>query len=485
MTTADLDLNTTRRRRPATRAGVAPAREGLALVVVTVLAIIMPFGFFVGDTYLTPSRLLFLFTVPYLGMRLMAGAYGPRLLTDYMVFGYAVWMMIALALNHQAQALTLSVSNALVMLGGYLAGRVGIRSLAQMQGFARFYAWVVLLMLPIALADSLSGQIVVAEMLRNLDLGWLDPVRSVEYPPRFGGLNRAQVFFVHPIHFGLFAAFPVGLYYVGLRSLHSAFHRTVMSVLIIGTCFCSLSSGPFLAAVFQALLIGYMLVTEHMKNQWKLILWSFAALYAVLEVLSTRSAIFAIAERLAFSSGNAYFRRELFNVGIDQVQRTPIFGIGLRRPVSMPGWMTSTFDNYWLAVAVANGLPAFIFCAVAFLYPMIRAGRGEFRKGSDLYNMRVGWTITMIGMILALATVTVWNQLFSTVFLVLGAGQFLLIQKEPDPVAQERDATDRQAPGQIRYSRFSGPPARPARSQPPVRARPAAGARKTTRDRPR
>jgi hypothetical protein len=435
---------------------VQPQDAGIALVLVTLLAVIMPFGFFLGTTYLTPSRLLFLFTVPYLGVRLAAGHYGPRLPTDYMILGYAVWLMIALAINHRAQAVTLSVSNALVMLGGYLAGRVGVRSLVQFQQFTLIYGIIVVLMLPIALTDSLTGDIFVADFLRSVGPSWLAPISDINYPGRLG-LGRAQVFFVHPIHFGLFAAFPVGLYYVGLRNEYSAFHRTIMAILITGTCFLSLSAGPLLAALFQMGLIGYMLVTEHFKGQWRMLLWLTGGVYAIFEVLSDRSAIFAIASRLAFNSGTAYFRRALFDIGIDQVQRTPIFGIGMNRPTVMPRWMPSTFDNYWLSVAVANGMPAFLCCAGAFLYSMIRAGGGRLKKGSSLYYARVGWTITLIGMSLALATVTVWNQLFTTVFLVLGAGQFLLLAREPDetqPDTAEAPAVSRQVAARSRYTRF-------------------------------
>ncbi|QDY70967.1 O-antigen ligase family protein [Qingshengfaniella alkalisoli] len=439
--------------RPSrTRSSASEASGSRALLVITVLALITPISFEIGSLYMLPSRLLFLFTVPYLVVQTLRGAYGRLIFTDFAIAFHVLWMMITIAIHHPSQAVTFSASTALAVLGGYLTARATIRNVSDFQFFAKFYATVVILMFPLALTESLTTQIVLANWINALDLSGINTIRDVNYCCRLG-LDRAQVAFVHPIHFGLFASGPVAIYFVGLRNQLNPFRRTVATLLIIATCFMSVSSGPFLTAIFQVMLIGYMIITHKYAGQWKLLLWMTAGMYAVIEVASDRFGLYALASRLAFNPGTATFRKLLFDIGSAQVARTPIFGWGFHRIPGMPNWMPSTLDNFWLAQAVSYGYPGFISVMAAFLYSMIRAGRGLLQKGSDLYNARVGWTILLVSLLLSLSTVTIWNQLHSVIFLLLGAGQFLFLTSEPDETRTADQTPDRP---RSRYTRFAG-----------------------------
>ena len=296
---------------------------------------------------------------------------------------------------------------------------------------------------------------------------------SVGYPPRLD-FYRAQVVFIHPIHFGLYCSMAVGLYFYGFANRISLFQRTFMAALLVGTCFFSVSSGPLLATLFQLVLLAYGVLTRKNEKQWTHFLIVTGIIYSSIELASDRFGLYAIADRLALESSTTYVRVALWEYGTAQIMRTPIFGVG-HNPWPHPHWLSGSIDNFWLYTALIHGIPAFLLFASLFLYAMIYAGRGKFRRGSDLYNIRVGWTIVLSSLTLTLATVAIWSELLSMVLFVIGAGGFLFYATEEDESAAP------QGPGhsrdETRYSRFppktspSATPVSGVRGRSRVRAR--------------
>lgn len=435
-------------------AAARPTRIGSLhpLAMVTLLCLCFPLHYWLGSLFLTPSRILFVFTVPVLAVRWAKGEFGGRLAVDWMIMFYVFWMTVTVAIHHPAQAVTFVGTTALIILGGYLTARATIRSAEDMLALARFLGGLVMVMMPFALYESVTENMVIPPLLSELP--GFTSYRDVNYCCRLG-LDRAQVVFVHPIHYGLFASLPFALYVFGLGNHLSVFRRVVGGTLIGLATFLSVSSGPFLSMLFQAALVFYAWATARNPRQWRIMLIGTGILYLLIELNTTHFGLFTIASKLSFNPATAYVRSLLFDYGIDQVQRTPIFGWGYNR-IPMPGFMTGSVDNFWLLLAVTHGLPAFIACFGAFIYSMIKAGGGRFVKGSDLYNLRVSWTFLLVALLLALATVAVWSEVHSAVLFMLGAGQFMMYAREP--AAQE--APEEPSSGRRRaYTRFPGPAA--------------------------
>lgn len=457
----------------------APAqieKPKLALMAkVAILSLLVPAQIDFGPVTLTPSRLVFLVLVPILGIKLLAGRLGRLVPVDVLIIFLCLWLLLSIAVNNTDVVVTFAGMQVLTILGGYLVGRATIRTVADFQALARFYAGVVLCLLPFATVEALgNGRPVLMDLLNDI-AGYrvTPPINTGD--ARFG-IERAQVLLNHPIHYGLFCSGALSLYVVGLTNVEPFAKRAAVGILILAAVFFSVSSGPFLAAMFQGLLIVYLLMFRNLAGQWSLLLSGIGIGYVLLELVSSRPAIWAIADRLAFNPWTAQVRRTLWNYGVEQVALTPWLGVGYNE-WNHPPFLSGSIDNYWLALAITLGLPASLAAVAAFFWVMIRAGRRQLTRGSDLYYARVASTFVLVSLFLSLGAVAIWGQIQSMVYLLLGSMVFLL-QKESlvetsaedadEPaVARPRRAFRRPAAEggppsrQPRYTRFpaGGPPA--------------------------
>ncbi|MEL6620912.1 MAG: O-antigen ligase domain-containing protein [Pseudomonadota bacterium] len=421
------------------------------LTKLVLISLLIPAYFSVGSLALSPSRLLFLVIVPILTINLLRGAYGRLLATDYLIFGFAAWMTLAMLANHTpGVAIEYTGSRTIVILGGYLTARATIRSKAAFVAMIRFLALAVLVTLPFALHEVITSKPLISNWLAQLP--GISSNVDINHDPRLG-LWRAQVVFAHPIHYGIFCSMAFSLVYVGLADRMGWFRRAITSGLIGLCCFFSVSSGPVLALAAQLGLIGWGAALRGTVHRWT-ILWSSAlVLYIIAELASNRGAIYVIVSKISFSSSTAFARRILFNYGVDQIGRTPVFGLGYK-PMPLPHWMTGSVDNFWLFVAVRFGMPAFLLLAAAFLVAVIVAGRRDFSADPELYPLRRAWIFTIVSLILVLATVAIWGELYSLVMFMLGSGMwFLTVAPKKQIAASETAKADPKRSS--RYTRFA------------------------------
>ena len=123
---------------------------------------------------------------------------------------------------------------------------------------------------------------------------------------------------------------------------------------------------------------------------------------------------------LTFSPHTAYNRLSIFNFGIQDVYANPIFGIGPFNLWSKPSWMHSdSMDNFWLYQAVHYGAPACIFILLACI---VALSRNWAEINETIRRARLGWSLSMIGLIIAAATVHLWHVGLSFFGLLLGIG---------------------------------------------------------------
>lgn len=439
---------------PASQAPSASERpENLPFLAKLVLiSLLVPAYFSVGTLAMSPSRLLFLFIVPVLTINLFRGVYGRILATDLMIFGFAAWMTLAMLVNHSPRvAIEYTGSRTIVLLGGYLTARATIRSKGAFVALIRFLAAAVLVTFPFAAYEAITGRAPVLHWLASLP--GITSNADLSTDPRLG-LWRAQVVFSHAIHYGIFCSLAFSLVFVGLSDRMRSFRRLVTSGFIGLSCFFSVSSGPVLAMAAQLGLIGWSIVFRRSSYRW-VILWSLGIIFYIIAELATgRAAIYAIVSRISFSSSTAFARRVLFNFGVDQIGRKPLFGVGYNT-WPLPRWMTGSVDNFWLFVAVRFGLPALILLAGAFLVAMILAGRRDFSVDPEIYPLRRAWIFTLVSVVLVLATVAIWGELYSLVLFTLGSGMWFLTV-DPNRMATRPVVTEAEPERSSRYTRFGG-----------------------------
>ncbi len=392
----------------------------LRIAKLSILALLIPVLFNLGPLFMTTARFAYLLLVPYLLANLAMGRLGGFRKVDACVFLFLIWIALSIARNNPAALVTFVGSNAALFLGGYLTARCYIRSASDFVRLYKFLAICILVLTPLAIFESISTQAPIPRLIEKLP-GIFSRI-DVNYERRFG-LDRAQVVFDHPIHWGLFTSLGFAMVLTGFRTFWSAHKRLLLGFFIGVACFTSVSSGPFLAVIAQAMLLLYWRLFRSVPYHWPALIIIGVLSYIVLDILSDRPAYYAIASRLAFNASTANVRMVLLDFGMDQIGKTPVWGIGYN-DWGLPPWMTGSLDNYWLLTALVYGIPAFVFLASAFAYPMIKASRQDFSHSQLLQDTRRAWMISMSGLILTLATVAVWGEMSSLVFFLMGSGVF-------------------------------------------------------------
>ncbi|MBF9036666.1 hypothetical protein HKCCE2091_20720 [Rhodobacterales bacterium HKCCE2091] len=434
-------------------AGAAPASGLSPVVYLTMFALITPVYFNVGSILLTPSRMLFLILIPLLTVRLLMGHFGKITFMDKLIFFKMAWMVLSIAINNRSALVSFAGMNITIILGGYLVGRCFIRNADQYARFTLFYATIVLCMLPLAISEAITGDMIIPPLIDSLSGVYSH--QDVDYERRLG-FDRAQVLFSHPIHFGLFCSAVFAPLLFGLRHRLKTAFRWVMSVGVGLACFFSVSSGPFLSLMLQIILLSYATVFGKFMGKWKFLIYSFTIVYVILDLLSSRPAYLIVITRLAFNSATAFNRQFLLEHGTRQIERTPFFGIG-QRPLNLPIWMSQSIDNYWLADAVAYGLPVMLALLGGLVAVLVVLARRDFSQDPDLKAMRVGWSVMIVSLIFTLATVAIWAEMSSLVYLSIGSGLWMLTvptRAGSDEAASEAEA---EPPPTSRYTRFPKP----------------------------
>ncbi len=82
-------------------------------------------------------------------------------------------------------------------------------------------------------------------------------------------------------------------------------------------------------------------------------------------------------------------------------------------------------DNFWLAKAVRYGLPGFGFLAATVIALCASIARLRVRD-RQFQNYRMGWFVTIIGLVVAGGTVAYWNAVYCLFIFLIGSGVWML-----------------------------------------------------------
>ncbi|MDO9640846.1 MAG: O-antigen ligase domain-containing protein [Pseudotabrizicola sp.] len=411
---------------------VPVARASLPLpVILYLLAVVFPVVFNLGPIVMTLVRIVLLIMVLPMLVGLFAGRFGKLIPTDGLFLAHLIWMILALAVTTPAQVITQSGSVGVEFIGGYLMGRCYIRDRASFLALCRWLVLLVLVSLPFALHETMTGRPLIVETIRSIP--GLTSV-AVVYAEQRMGLERVQLVFAHPIHYGLFCSVVFSMCFVALKDVFSFPRRMISSFGIMLCGFLALSSGALLAVLLQIALIGWAATFARIRWRWWLLVGLFVLAYAVIDIFSNRSPIRVFMSYATFSAHNAYWRGIIFEWGVknilgDAAENIPAavwFGIGLNdwvRPVYM---YSGSMDNFWLVTAIRYGVPGLIFLSLGMILVIFHVMRRRFDGDQALINIQRTWIFTMLGLSFTLTTVYVWSNIFSFVFFIFGAGVWLM-----------------------------------------------------------
>lgn len=403
------------------------ARETLSKPVVLALFVAcatQPYGLAIGPLLIGPYRLILALVGPVLMIQWLSGRYGSMKIPDFLILGYATWILVALAANGQF--------NRMVEWGGsqfidtffaYLLGRASIRTKQDFYFFARVLLWVLLFLMPFAVLESAAGIVILIRLAEAIPLVEAFGIVTLEYPPRLG-LLRAQTGAVHPILYGVLCSmgFSFGLLGLAHAPGKPGFGKRLMmtSGSYIGTFF-SLSSGAFAAAGVQGALMLWNWLLRKWKARWKVLGWGFVVVYIIVDFVAARPPALVFGRLISFSGSTAWNRYMIWQFGSSEVMRNPIFGMGIFSEWQRAPWMPASIDNQWLQQAMRFGLVGIGLLMGAYIYILYRLIRIDFSNNPEMDAIRKAFVFTLIGLLISYGTVAAWHIQWSLLLFLLGA----------------------------------------------------------------
>lgn len=386
------------------------------------IAIAFPIGFNVGSLSLSAMRVLLLIMIIPLLSGLFSGKYGKLLPTDYLFLAHIFWATVAVGWNNPYRVVENIGSAAIEFLGGYLVGRAYIRTPADFAALCRVLFVLVLCWVPLTLYESQTGNPIILDLINSVP-----PFKTyfnVQSEIRLG-LERSQVVFAHPIHFGLFCSVVFSLCFVGFKGVFPDAKRYVIAF-FVGLCtFLALSSGALLALILQLGLIAWSFIFRKSNRKWRLLLAFFAFLYVVVDLGSNRTPLKVLMSYATFSAHTAYWRSIIFDWGIYNVWLHPFVGLGLGDWIRPYYMYSGSMDNFWLVMAVRYGIPGLLTIAIGYADAIRIIGRRDFSTDPVVSQFRLAWMFTFLGLSFTLSTVHIWTSIYSFVLFMLGAGLWL------------------------------------------------------------
>lgn len=409
--------------------GVNRAAKGAGfpvLGVLFVISLVIPNYFSIAGLRLAPFLVLILLAFFPLAIRWMIGGAGRVQLPDFLILGSSLWSVVALFVVHGTERTEAAGIVFLQTFGAYLIGRCAIRSLSDMEKVMKVFVVIVAIFLPFAVYEAFTGTPLYLRLFAAVGTVYSD----VNMEPRMG-LDRVQGAFEHPILFGIFSASGFAIL---LMLSDSRGRRAAIAPLIAICTFLSLSTGALLSLVIQIGCLVWGFMFRKNAKRWRILMILVAIGYIGIDILSNRTPFEVFVSYLTFNTGSAYNRVLIWTYGSAEVMRYPVFGIGYNdweRPV----WLhSSSFDMFWLLIAMRYGVLASAMLGLACLLLMIRAGqRRDLDRRSA--NLRTGLVISLVALFTAIWSVHLWNATYCWMMFLVGCLGWLA--EKPTPAAAE------------------------------------------------
>ncbi|MDW9807392.1 hypothetical protein GOA91_31915 [Sinorhizobium meliloti] len=412
------------------------------LVVWFLIGLVIPWVIYIGSLRLSVYRIVLVATIIPCFIRLARREVGRIRLPDIAIILYSLWGTICLVVAHGLAAGMQSAGILFVeTTGAYLLGRCYIRSAEDFEKMVALLFKIVVVLLPFALVETATGQKPVT-MLFGIFLPTIE-INPME--PRWG-LTRVQGPYEHPILFGVCCGSILALTHMVLGYRQALVRRWSKSVIVAGTAFLALSSGPLTALVGQCLLLCWNRILIGIEARWK-ILWGIVILINIAIYLYSGESIarFFISHAPLFDAWSAYYRLLIWNYGTETVLNHPIFGIGYHE-YERPSWMPPSVDMFWLNHAIMFGFPGALLIGLTFVSSAALIG---MKSGPDnrVDEFRTGYLLSMAGFFMVGWTVHFWNGTYSFFIFLLASGLWLAevpdkpnSRKETGPATRRRTA---------------------------------------------
>ncbi|OWJ84025.1 hypothetical protein CDV52_09025 [Haematobacter missouriensis] len=434
------------------------------LMLIFVLMVPIEFSVSLGPLFLTPSK-LFLVLITFVILPKISDI---KLRSyDWLMLIHSGWATISFVRTYgMADGIERSGFYVLEFLIVYLVARIYLRTVGQILSVVGFLFAMVALNAILAVPEGITGRRYVHEIGRAITGFYYNPFHEQRM-----GIWRSMALFEHPILMGVFCSSALSLVWFTSTPQQRMWR---VPLIFLGTFFAA-SSAPLLAFMLQLYLIGIERITRKVKARVAKFSAGVAVLWVVLQYGTNRGFI-GFLSLIVLNSHTAYYRRAQWREAIDDVQRHFFFGFD-PATFTRPRWMISSIDNNWLLVMMRSGVPSLFMIFATIL--MIWLALAKRREDYPLFvNLRKGWGLMMIALLVAGATVAFFGKVQPLFSFYIGLGAALANCLVPQTGSDQPEPAP--AVPASRYTRFPEKPPAPIRSRGeptrPVTAGPASGA---------
>lgn len=392
-------------------------RKMALMPILVIVGLMIPghFTFNLFDAVMTPIRVILILCFVPAVLNFLKHR-GRLMLGDYAFFGFVGWTALCILINRGTGGIERAGQFVLETGLVYTIFRGSLVNYAGIERVTRFLAWSGVIFMLLAVPEWITNSHWTRDQLNAL-FG-TQSLHEQLAGERFGIIRAASIF-SHPILFGVIcASLPVIIWY----SEPNKMRRNITAGGCLAGVFMSLSSGAFVAFGVQFACALVEKYSRWLKGRFLIIGGAIASALLAIQFISNRG-LFAVVVLLSLNPATAYYRRNIWDFGIDDVQRNPIFGM---RPEEWTRlfWMTPSIDNFWLYRAMEGGFPAVILLVLAnllLIHEMFRHRSNMLPRRLAAY--RFGIAFTLLGLACAGGTVHFFGKMqpFYIVMIALGA----------------------------------------------------------------
>jgi len=280
---------------------------------------------------------------------------------DFFALATAAWVAISSVYVAGLDALFKAAGGeSLEFLGAYLVGRAFFATPRALATFVGVLKTVVVVLVLLALTDTLSGRWIVQDSLGAL-FGAAPPG-----PVYRQGLVRATATLDHPILLGTFFSIASAII-INLGG--STWSRTILVLMCLFGCILSQSSAGLIASVIVVAAYSYDRLLKNSPWRWSALWIAIAGLLSIV-FLVTNAPLGWLITHLTLDPESGYFRYMIWDAALSQIVQTPLTGVGLAQMSA--NILNSTVDSVWLAHALRFGLPMIAFLLLANITAMLQ-----------------------------------------------------------------------------------------------------------------
>jgi hypothetical protein len=389
----------------------------LAAGFLIVLTIPTHFAFEIGTILFTPIRLYLIAVFPLVITRYLSVVQGRPPLFDVLYFLFVIWTFVAILLNRGVGAGLIRAGQYFLEFGVvYMLARATITKKEQAQQFLKVLFTIICIILLFAFIEAaIYRGPMIARFINNI-VGIPNAYELREGHFRFG-LFRARTVFGHAIIMGVFVGAAFTLIVLSAKTVSA---KIVQGGIVFLCTFLSLSSGPLLALAIQIICLIITFISKKLKIKFNTILIIIIVWAILMETLTGRGVIGSI-ELLVANPQTFHYRTLIWNQGIDDVLRNPLFGI---RPETWTRvfWMKESIDNFWLLQSMRGGIPSTVFLFGSMLLMARRMVHGIFDEDldPDVAALRRGCLFMLLAFFLCGAAVHFFDKVQPFFALMLG-----------------------------------------------------------------